>query len=62
MLYVVAGIIASIPILLDAYGIVVQGYCWIPGNTTFRVYFRFFALFGIVWICLIYSTVQKNNS
>ncbi len=55
---VFGGILAAIPIFTDDYKMREQMVCWIPGDTTFRVYFRFFLVYGIVWICIIYSIIR----
>ena len=60
-LYIFAGILASIPLFTDDYGMRPQGVCGIPENTTFRVYLHFLLLYGIVWICLIYSTIRMTK-
>ena len=56
---VFGGILAAIPIFTDDYRILPQGgVCWIPGDTPSRVCFRFFLVYGIVWICIIYSIIR----
>ena len=57
-LYTFAAILSSIPIFTNDYQMLPQGYCWIPGDTNFRVYFRFILLYCILWICLIYSSIE----
>ena len=57
-LYVFTGIFTLIPLFTDDYGMHEGGYCWIPADSTFRVYFAFMLENGIVLICLIYSTIQ----